>query len=129
MPKTEISITGTAADENRGYSIRISGNDGGKADVLLQESSLGHKPHAFEHASGSLFMACVGHVYAKLAKTFAVEESLPILADAFLRGGADGLRDAIGGGMFSIFVIDRTARRCLCLTDFLACMPDRKSVV
>jgi hypothetical protein len=85
-------------------------------------SNDGHPPTLFEHQSG-LLLICIGHLYARRARSFSVMESLEILASEYLNAGINGVRAEIGGGMFSLLIIDMQKKCLIAFTDFLACMP------
>jgi hypothetical protein len=70
-----------------------------------------------------LCLILIGHGYAKKATKFDVGESLDILGLEYLKGGFQAVRAAIGGGIFSLFVIDYQKSRLGVITDLLSCMP------
>jgi len=72
---------------------------------------------------GAVDMIVVGHMYARDARSFDVTESLDILAPAFKRGGMTEVQNAIGGGMFTLFIVDHAGSTIYAVCDLLACMP------
>jgi hypothetical protein len=106
----------------RGFSIAVS-RDRDSVSVRLRESRLGHKSTRFETEGGRTLLICVGHVYARSARTFSVGESLRILAAEYDRDGIEALRASIGGGMYALILIDAERGRLYALADFLSCMP------
>jgi Asparagine synthase len=76
-----------------------------------------------DDTANGLTLLAFGHLYARDARTFRVNESLGLLREAWRRGGIPEVRQAIGGGMFVLVVIDRAAGLLCCLADQLSCMP------
>jgi hypothetical protein len=123
MVQGKVEVVAKAAADARGLVIRIRQEDGGPARILLEASKSGHLPVCFEQEDGALTLVCVGHLYARDAKTFSVEESLPLLAGIYRESGLEAMRERIGGGMFALVLIDKTRRRLSAITDLFACMP------
>lgn len=77
----------------------------------------------YQCEDSSLHLLAMGHLYARQAVTFDVQESLKILAAAYVAGGIKGMQEAIGGGIFALVVIDKVNRTIHAACDLLACMP------
>ncbi len=123
MVRERLVVTWRTASGTRGLTLRILRSRDHAVELRIDISRYGHSPAFCERRDGSLSLVCVGHLYTRTAKSFSLEESLGLLLDAYIRSGIGGMRSAIGGGMFSLFVIDREAMRLFALTDFLASMP------
>lgn len=107
----------------RGFVVRTGQAADDPSGLSLLSSPEGHQPCLYQHPGGGLAIVCVGHLYARSATTFSLSGSLGILASRYLEAGMDGLTDAIGGGMYGLFVIDLAGQRLHALSDFMACMP------
>ena len=123
MARERLEVTQRAGSSSRGLTFRILRGRDHAVDVRIDISRHGHSPTFCERKAGSLTLVCIGHLYARIAKSFSLEESLGILSGEYTRSGLEGMRAAIGGGMYALFVIDREAMRLFAFSDFLASMP------
>ena len=123
MPNEKTQVLKSTDSRIKNFTIRIARGNDGASTVAFNMSKNGHPATFLESSAGGLVLACVGHMYARKAKSFSVTESLGILAEDYSLAGVEGVRESIGGGMFSLFIVDKTRRKLFAMTDFLACMP------
>ncbi|MBB6479252.1 asparagine synthase-related protein [Spirochaeta isovalerica] len=118
-----VSITRNITDNSRGFLAKINWENETLVEIIINESTKGHQATYYEHESGDLLLICIGHLYSINAKSFSINESLELLAKIYKSDDLDTLNSAIGGGIFTLLIIDKLLNKIIALTDFLACMP------
>lgn len=121
MEEKKVNFLQERSSENRGFTLRISDGSAGGIEARLGIPQKGHRPAVCE--AGSVVLICAGHVYAKRAPTFDLSSSLALLAEDYRSSGLQGLRQAIGGGMYALIVLDRDRGTLYGIADLFSCMP------
>lgn len=112
----------TSADKF-GPSLTVQRDQNGSSLITLISAEKGHQPTIYDDLENHLILICIGHMYARKSATFSIQESLRILSNVYKTSGMDAMQDAIGGGIYSMIIVDKERNMIFATTDMLSCMP------